>query len=75
MKPYKFISLDEIQNGIGKETTIPIVSHYSDGVIKRYQCKLCMKQIFHNDNYCRGCGAKIIWENKDEQYGREDSAL
>lgn len=60
-KPYKLVPAD---GNIEKEqqSVKPIIRHYTDEKIRGYQCPLCMKHIFHLDNYCRGCGTKFEWE-------------
>lgn len=63
-KPYKFVQAREVAK-TEKESVKPITRHYTDGKIRGYQCPLCMKHIFHLDNYCRGCGTRFEWNERD----------
>ena len=61
-KAYKFVPADA-ENVKENEPVKPIIRHYTDGKVRGYQCPLCMKHIFHMDNYCRGCGEKFTWDD------------
>ena len=40
-------------------STIAVITYLGDGV-GNCKCKKCNKSINRDDNYCKGCGRKII---------------
>lgn len=51
----------EVAKGVGKKPKRikAIYSRYKD----YYNCGKCGRRIQIQDNYCAGCGTKILWEN------------
>lgn len=44
------------------ETAKRIVGKSRDGVTLWYQCDMCNEPVDAQDNYCRGCGRRLIDE-------------
>ena len=47
------------------ETAKRIVGKSKDGMTLWYQCDMCNEPVDVQDNYCRGCGRRLIDERSD----------
>jgi hypothetical protein len=47
------------------ETAKRIVGKSRDGMTLWYQCDMCNEPVDAQDNYCRGCGRRLIDEGSD----------
>lgn len=47
------------------ETAKRIVGKSRDGMTLWYQCDMCNEPVDVQDNYCRGCGRRLIDERSD----------
>lgn len=54
--------LDELENlpSAQPETAKRIVGKSRDGMTLWYQCDMCDEPVDEQDNYCRGCGRRLI---------------
>lgn len=51
------------------ETAKRIVGKSRDGMTLWYQCDMCNDPVDVQDNYCRGCGRRLIDERSNRQTG------
>ena len=60
---YKRECITELINGVPSaqpETAKRIVGKSKDGMALWYQCDMCNEPVDAQDNFCRGCGRRLI---------------
>lgn len=58
-------TIERVLNGLPSvqpETAKRIVGKSRDGMTLWYQCDMCNEPVDEQDNYCRGCGRRLIDE-------------
>ena len=58
--PKDIYNLFEIIPSAQPETAKRIVGKSRDGMTLWYQCDMCHEPVDAQDNYCRGCGRRLI---------------
>ena len=58
--PKDIYNLFEIIPSAQPETAKRIVGRSRDGMTLWYQCDMCHEPVDAQDNYCRGCGRRLI---------------